>query len=588
MTRSRLQLLVPAAVTISVSAACNIGGPGPGAPGPAVHGPEGRAPAPTQEKEMTNPREQAAALIKDYVARYKPLTIKANLAWWDSSLSGKDEDFNKRKDAEKELVDLHGDKEVFAKIKALREAKIDDPVLKRELDMAYYRFLPYQADPEISKRIVELEADVEQVFNTHRSTIDGVQKTENEVRKILSETQDTKLAEKAWKGYMEVGQKVDAKLKELVRLRNQVARKLGYKNYFVMKLESQELKEDELFKTFDELDGLTRKPFEDVKQQIDDKMMKRFSIAAADLRPWHTGDLFFQEAPDLGSVNLDDMLQSKDPVVLSVAHYRSLGMEVDGILSRSDLYEKDGKSPHAFCTNIDRDQDVRVLCNVKPNAYWMDTVHHELGHGVYDQYIGQDVPFILHEPSHTLTTEGIAMLFGTLTKNPEFLTKVVQLSPGEAATYSEAARKNLRAEKLIFSRWTQVMLRFEQGMYGQPDQDLNRLWWGLKKRYQLLNPPEDMSGADYGAKLHIVGAPVYYHNYMLGELFASQVRQHMAKHILGLDNPDTTCFYDSKKAGEYLREKIFKPGNLYRWDELTERATGEKLTSKYFAEQYVN
>ena len=28
---------------------------------------------------------------------------------------------------------------------------------------------------------------------------------------------------------------------------------------------------------------------------------------------------------------------------------------------------------------------------------------------------------------------------------------------------------------------------------------------------------------DYAAKIHIVTTPVYYHNYMLGEMFASQV-----------------------------------------------------------------
>ena len=52
---------------------------------------------------------------------------------------------------------------------------------------------------------------------------------------------------------------------------------------------------------------------------------------------------------------------------------------------RSDLYEKPGKSPHAFCTDIDREGDVRVLANIVPNEYWMGTMLHELGHSVYSQ-----------------------------------------------------------------------------------------------------------------------------------------------------------------------------------------------------------
>ncbi len=124
-------------------------------------------------------------------------------------------------------------------------------------------------------------------------------------------------------------------------------------------------------------------------------------------------------------------------------------------------------------------------------------------------------------------------------------------------------------------------------MYADPDQDLNRLWWSLKHRYQLLNPPDDMSGADYGAKLHVVAAPVYYHNYMLGELFATQLHAHVAREVLGVDEPQATAFVGSKKAGQYLREKVFAPGNLYRWDELTRRATSEPLSARAFAEQYV-
>ena len=38
-------------------------------------------------------------------------------------------------------------------------------------------------------------------------------------------------------------------------------------------------------------------------------------------------------------------------------------------------------------------------------------------------------------------------------------------------------------------------------MYGNPDQDLGKLWWDLKQRYQLLHPPETVSRPDYAAKL---------------------------------------------------------------------------------------
>lgn len=539
-------------------------------------------------QEQKEAEANFTVIRKQYLERYRPLSMEVGVAWWDAATSGADEAYERRKVAEARLADLHGNRQVFAGIRALKNsAAVRDERLARELLVMYHSFLSRQADPALNKKIIALEADLDQIFNTHRSKVGDKTLTENDVRKILKETPETELARQAWTGYMEVGRKVEQKLRELVKLRNQVARKLGYENYFSMRLEMQEFDEAKLFELFDELDQLTSGPFTRLKKEVDRRATERFGLTAEQLRPWHTSDLFFQEAPDLSEVDLDAMYSSKDPVELSRIHYESMGLEVASIISRSDLYERDGKSPHAFCTSIDRDQDIRVLCNVKPNAQWMDTMHHELGHGVYDQYIGAEVPFILHEPSHILSTEGVAMLFGSLTKNREFLEKVVKVSGEDLPRYAEAAREALRAEKLIFSRWAQVMLRFERGMYRDPDQDLNELWWDLKKRYQQLNPPDDLSGADYGAKIHVVVAPVYYHNYMLGDLFASQVHHYTAA-LIGVDDPHTTCFYGNKVAAQYLQREVFEPGNLYDWRELTRRATGEELTAKYYAELYVD
>ena len=97
----------------------------------------------------------------------------------------------------------------------------------------------------------------------------------------------------------------------------------------------------------------------------------------------------------------------------------------------------------------------------------------------------------------------------------------------------------LRYRLLIFSRWCQVMLRFEKGMYENPDQDLNKLWWDLVEKYQMVKRPPDRNAPDYASKIHIVRAPVYYHNYMMGELFASQVHHAIAREVLQGRRPRT-------------------------------------------------
>ena len=178
------------------------------------------------------------------------------------------------------------------------------------------------------------------------------------------------------------------------------------------------------------------------------------------------------------------------------------------------------------------------------------------------------------------------MMIGALCKNEEWLAKVRRIDPAKSPEIIEAARKKLRAEKLIFSRWGQVIVRFEKGMYENPEQDLGKLWWDLKAKYQMLPPPENVSRPDYAAKIHVVAAPVYYHSYVMGDLFACQVHNTIARKVCGVSEPIKTCYYGRKEAGAFLREKIFGPGNLYHWNELTRRATGEPLTAKYFEEMY--
>ncbi len=538
-----------------------------------------------------NPQEQFATLRDRYVAQIQPLEKEANEAWWESATTGSDQAYQRREKADKAAARLHQDKKVFQKLKAWRDAgTITDPLQARQLDLMYYAYLPYQAPPSVTAKIISREAEVDKVFNTHRSSVDGQKLTENDVRQVIAESSDSNKVRQAWLGYMEVGRKVAPPLKDLVKLRNKMARQLGYRDFFAMQLDLQEFNEAELMATFDELDQLTAAPFSQLKQEIDSYQRQRFGLKENEaVRPWHLGDLFFQEAPELKEegVNLDSIYKNADPVVLSKKYYHSLDMDPEKIIARSDLYERNGKSPHAFETCIDREQDIRVLCNVKPNGAWMDTVNHELGHGLYDQHIDPSLPYLLRTPAHILTTEGFAMFMGEMTRTPDFLAQVVGLKGEKLDKYSRASWRLLRSERLIFSRWTQTMLHFEKEMYANPDQDLNKLWWDLKAKYQLQAPPIDMGGQDYGAKMHIVGAPVYYHNYMMGDLFASQLYAYMAKQIMHIDDPLQTSLYGHPQAGEYLRERVFARGSRTDWKKMCQEVTGEPLSPKAFAKLFL-
>src|SRR5262249_28792886 len=155
------------------------------------------------------------------------------------------------------------------------------------------------------------------------------------------------------------------------------------------------------------------------------------------------------------------------------AHFESIGLSIDDILKSADLFERQSKSQHAFCLDVDHSGDVRVLCNIRDNERWMSTMLHEFGHAVYDKYHDTRLPFTLRTPAHILTTEAIAMLNGRMSKNPEWLTRIGGLSVSDATRLSATAFQTLRSEMLIFLRWALTLVRFERELYRNPEQDLN-------------------------------------------------------------------------------------------------------------------
>jgi peptidyl-dipeptidase A len=217
----------------------------------------------------------------------------------------------------------------------------------------------------------------------------------------------------------------------------------------------------------------------------------------------------------------------------------------------------------------------------------METILHELGHGLYDKYHNLDAPFLLRRPAHSFTTEAIAMFFGRLSRNPLWMQQMLRLSDEQRAEIAKVSPKYAQLKQLIFARWAMVMYEFEKQLYANPDQDLNSLWWKLVEKYQFVKKPAGRNEPDWAAKIHFTIAPCYYHNYMLGELLASQLHHHLVREVLGLESDGSVSYVGQKNVGRFLDDKVFQPGAVYRWNGMIERATGEPLTPKYFVGQFV-
>lgn len=538
--------------------------------------------------QNTKMEQELQVFIDSLEAQVKPVEAAAALANFNAAVTGKDEEYEKASELSIKLSKIYADKKAFARLKAIRESgKVKDSLLARQMNVIYNAFLANQVDEQKMEALIKAQTKLEQKYASFRAVVDGKTLTDNQLEAILKTSADSRELKKSWMASKQIGDSVAAEVISLVKIRNEIARELGFANYHDMSLRLSDQDPQQIEDLFNELDSLTRPAFIALKAEIDAVLSKKYNMSTDALMPWHYQNRFFQEAPVIYEVNTDSYYASQDVVQLSKDYYTGIGLDVTDILSRSDLYEREGKYQHAFCTHIDRSGDVRVVCNVQPNTQWMNTMLHELGHGVYDQNLDMSLPYFLRTPAHTFTTEAIAMIFGRLASNPYWLRDNVGISAEEAEKIRTDVRNSLRLEQLVFSRWCQVMFRFEKSMYANPDQDLNKLWWELAEQYQLLKMPEGRNNADWASKIHIALYPCYYHNYQLGELLASQLQAYINVNILNAGATDVVSLSKNTEVGAYLLDKVFKPGAKYQWNDMIRRATGEELTAKHYAAEFL-
>ena len=539
----------------------------------------------TRQTEQMNTKT-LNTFIAGHLEKVEPLRREAALAYWEAATTGNEEAYDRSSELELKIREIYSNPDEFAFLRDLWESgSISDSLLARQLQILYNAYHVNQIEPSLLKQIVELSTEIEKKFNTFRGTISGQKVNTNEIKEILKKEIASDKRKQAWLADKQVGPVVSDDLIRLVKLRNQAARSVGFENFHTLTLATGELGVKELDEIFSELYKLTNKSFSRVKGELDQILSEMYGVSADELMPWHYHDPFFQETPMV--YELDLYYKEKDVKELAQRFFSGIGMPVESILARSDLYEREGKNPHAFCTDIDRLGDVRILCNLKSNETWMETILHELGHGVYDLYHDPEVPYLLREPAHIFATEAVAMFFGRLSRNPVWMQAMLDLSNAQRADIEKVSGKYAQLKQLIFARWAMVMYNFEKSLYAEPDQDLNRLWWDMVEKYQMVNRPSNRDEPDWAAKIHFTIAPCYYHNYMLGELFASQLHNTMIHNVLKLDSDKGVGYVWQEEAGNFLRENVLRAGKVYQWNEMIERATGERLTAKYFVAQFV-
>ncbi|MBN1914436.1 MAG: M2 family metallopeptidase [Parachlamydiales bacterium] len=533
--------------------------------------------------EALSQEEGFQKFLDVFVPKVEKISTRLNKLHWILETTGSKDAVELVVAYEVKLSQLFHNEKVYDQLLQWN-ASIDtwkNPLLQRELKILLRQFKTSRVSEELIQTLAQKEAELSQIYVDFRPTYKGKIVTQNDISQILEKETDISVRQEIWELSKEIGNILAPHIVELVVLRNQYARQMGYANYFEMSLDLSEVDFPEIERLFEKLREDSEKKYNIMIGEIHTDLAQKYHLPEPEVLPWAWSDPFCQKDP-LEPKNIDDLVSSLDPIAVSKKFYDAMGFSIENILQRSDLYPRDNKNQHAFCISIDRKNDVRILCNMVPTIHWLATLLHELGHALYDEHIAGNLPWLLRTPPHMSTTEAMALLVGRAVFHPDFFTAFVHVPTREQKEILSHIEKSQQRTQLLFSRFVMMITMFEKALYENPHQDLNALWWSLCEKYQKIHPPKGrkMKG-DWAAKYHIAFAPVYYYSYLLGEMFASslQAKAKMFSPYGNMWNP---------KTGKFLQQKLFAPGDSYSWPILIEHVLGHPLNSKDWMEEFAH
>src|SRR4030042_4117095 len=223
-------------------------------------------------------QEQITQFLEEQTNSIKPLFRNQTYSYWEASTTGNKEAYEKYELSQKEIAKFFNNPENFSKVKKFLKTNIKDELVERQLKALYNSYLGAQGDLNLINKIVEKSTSIEQMFNKFRAKINGKEFTDNQIKDILRAETDSGKLQEAWEASKMQGEFVAKELIELIKLKNELAKSLGFRNYYVLALETGEQTEEELIKIFSKLEENTDKPFKQLKKEMDEILSKRYKV----------------------------------------------------------------------------------------------------------------------------------------------------------------------------------------------------------------------------------------------------------------------------------------------------------------------
>jgi len=404
----------------------------------------------------------------------------------------------------------------------------------------------------------------------------------------------------AWQGWHRVGAPMRQRYARFAELSNKGARELGYADAGAMWRARYDMPADSFSMEIERLWTQVRPLYVALHAYVRARLVEQYGaqvVPPNGMIPAHLlGNMWAQEWGNIYPVvaprnaagqgyDLTELIRAKgmDAVAMTRAAERfftSLGFAPlpQTFWERSMLTKPRDRDVvcHASAWDIDDQEDVRIKMCIEPTAEDFVTVHHELGHNIYQRaYRRQPVLFRngANDGFHEAIGDAIA-----LSITPEYLKQVGLLGevPGPAADTALLLRQAL--DKVAFLPFGLLVDKWRWGVFSgaTPPSRYNAAWWELRNRYQGVSAPLPRTEADFdpGAKYHIP-ANTPYMRYFLARVLQFQFYRALCREA-GHTGPLYRCsFFGSQAAGRKFAA-MMEAGQSRPWQETLYVMTGER------------
>lgn len=510
--------------------------------------------------------EQKFIALRDRLADgMKEAASGAEAACWDFYTNSTPENMDKMNAAQDKMNNFYDNKDVYDELKEINDnGGVSEKHLKKQLRTLTSAFGDGIEFKEDLKALNEKENEISQKLNSYQMKIDGKPVSKAEISKIMESETNPEIRKKAADAKIKSGDLIAKDLVELVKMRNDFAKKKGYDNYFDYKIaEDYDIQPKELDKLLTDVAKNTKKSNEKVMAGIKNDLSKAFGVKPEDLRNYHFGYLAGEDPEKL----VNDVITSKEDVVdICKKAYKGMGYDVDKLPITLDLFPRKNKNTHGFSFPIEAGKDARILANLTDNVSSVDTLMHELGHSVYTVKTDSKLPYMAQDTTSTMT-EAVAMMMGDMIRT-EGLVKD-RISP----EISEKFEKSLGKEESTFVGSSMAIIDFERNMYKNPDQDLKKLWKDMSVKYKGRSEKDEETN-EWATIPHFLSHPAYYQNYFRASLIKAQLYDSLTQKFGKLT--------ENKETAKYLNNNLFKYGGSKDDNEILTEITGKELSAEAF------